>query len=64
MIKEFHLFKVTNNSLVYPVFYVEAVDILEATRISKEIVDGLNNDRVIGIVQATDTLLLRWEEDK
>lgn len=64
MIKELKLFLVRNTSLAYPMFYVEAPDILEATRIAKMIVDSLSNDRVVGSVNVIDVPILEWEEDK
>lgn len=63
MIKEIKLFKIINNSLAYPTFYVEAVDILEATKIAKKVVDKLNNDRIVGTVSTIDIPLLRLEEN-
>lgn len=62
MVTELHIFKIQNNSLVFPVFYVEAKDILDATEIAKKIVESLNNDRVVGSVSVIDVPLLRWEE--
>jgi hypothetical protein len=62
-INQLVLFKVLNNSLVYPVFYVEATDILEATKIAKKVIDSLDAERVIGTVSAIDVPLLGWEEE-
>lgn len=61
-IKELKLFLVRNNSFTRPVFYVEASDILEATRIAKQIVDDLNNERVVGSVSTVDIPLFKLEE--
>lgn len=61
-IKELKLFLVKNSSLIYPVFFVEATDILEATRIAKEIVDSLDSNRIVGSISTIDTPILRWEE--
>lgn len=61
--EELKLFLVKNNSMVFPIFYVEAIDILEATKVAKEIVDNLNSDRVIGTVSAVDIPLLRLGEE-
>lgn len=62
MTKELCLFMVKNTSYVFPTFFVEAVDILEATRIAKKIVDDLNNNVVVTEISAIKTPLLKWEE--
>lgn len=54
---------VKNTSLAFPVFYVEAIDILEATKVAKKIVDSINNGRVVGSVSTVDIPLLKWEEE-
>lgn len=63
MITNLLLFRVTNNSFAYPVFYVEATDILEATKIAKKMMDSLDAERIIGTVSAVDIPLLKWEEE-
>ena len=62
-VKELHLFLVRNDSLSYPVFYVQAFDILEATRIAKELVTVINNDRVVGAISMVATPLLQLEDE-
>ncbi len=46
------LFLVRNSTLTYPVFYVEANDILEATQKAKMLIAEINNERVISSVSA------------
>lgn len=52
------LFRVACNLTVYPVFYVEAVDIVDAVKKSKEIVNFYNPDKVVVTVSTIDIPLL------
>lgn len=62
-IKELHLFKIRNDSALYPIFYVEAENILDATVKAKAIVDSLNNKRNVGTIYTEDIPLLELEEE-
>ena len=59
--EEKKLFLVRSTLSVYPSFYVEAPDILEATRIAKSVVDYYDNGKVVAIISAVDIPLLRLE---
>jgi hypothetical protein len=56
------LFKVVTDTLAYPFFYVEAADILEATRKATEITEFVNSDKTVGAVQSVVTPMLILEE--
>jgi hypothetical protein len=61
--KKKQLFLVRNSTFTYPVFYVEAKDILEATTKAKKIVDEINFEKVIAVVSTVDTLLLELNDE-
>lgn len=57
------LFRIGTTLSVYPIFYVEAVDILEATRKAKAITDWYTNDKVVANVSAVDIPFLHLEQE-
>lgn len=59
------LYFVKTNLSIYPTFYVEAVDILEATSKAKAITEYFGNEKMVGTVTTIDTPLLDFDgEDK
>lgn len=61
--KQLRLFSVRSNTLTYPVFYVEASDILEATRKAKELVATINDEKEVESVSITNIPLLELEDE-
>lgn len=57
------LFLIKTNLAIYPVFYVEDVDILEATEKAKTIAEFYGHEKVVGMVSSVDTPLLDLKEE-
>jgi hypothetical protein len=61
-IEETKMFRIATNLSIYPVFYVIAKDILEATEKAKNITEYYGNNKIVGTVSAIDIPILSIEE--
>ena len=58
------IFLIKTTLSVYPIFYVEAIDILDATNKAMIVVDYFKNKKLVINVTALDTPILDLEEDQ
>lgn len=64
MVQENNLFLIKTSLAYHKLFYVEATDILEATRIANLIVGYCNDDSVVESVSSAEIPLMSLVEEK
>lgn len=63
-VKEQKLFRILTNLAVYPMFYVYADDILDATQKAKNITEHYGNQKIVGTVSEVDIPMLQMEDEE